>query len=239
LIELYQVEKCPVCGGHNWKDILICNAPPYEFAVTGIPRIKYVVCQCGLIFLDSFIKDVDEYYKETYRKTLEENTSEVTDKTLATELDRAKRLTPEILKRVRSVNRVLDVGSSTGIFLSRLGEYFDCSLQGVEPSDAFRKHSVASGVPTVDKLNKVEGLFDLITCIHTLEHVIDPVEFLKNIVEKGNSETTFLIEVPFFDFRLCHPILYTVWQLGMVLRDAGLMIVDIVDGKDITVFARR
>jgi hypothetical protein len=222
-----------------WKPCLMAQPPDYEIAITGIDKIEYVVCQCGFMFMPKVIADEAGYYQSTYRKTLHNGTEEVSEEVKNIEKDRGKRLVSEILKRANTVERAMDVGSSTGYLLSKIGDFYDCLIQGVEPNTEYRKYSISQGIPTAEKIDQVNGIFDLITCIHTLEHTIDPVGFLKPILEHANQSTLFLIEVPFYGYRLHHPVLYTFLALDMVFNLVGLQMTEYVLGDDITVFARK
>lgn len=237
LIEMAPIDFCPLCGGENWKDCIFVVPMGFEQDKTGVREMKYVVCQCGFIFTDKYIKDIDAYYRQLYRVSPDTPVGEVSSENLGRELERAGRLVSEILPRVKQVKRALDFGSSSGTLLSKLAEYYDCEVQGVELSGAYREYSKSHGVPATDDLWSVSNEFDLITAIHVLEHTTNPVGMLKNLREKAGSKTMFVIEVPFFDPRINHPALYTLATLRAVVEKAGLRIVDTVLGKDITVFA--
>lgn len=70
------------------------------------------------------------------------------------------------------VERHLDIGSSAGKVLETIGAKVQV---GVEPGAWGREYGA------FENLDEVEGTFDLVTCLHTLEHVVDPFEMLKKI----------------------------------------------------------
>jgi hypothetical protein len=70
------------------------------------------------------------------------------------------------------VERHLDIGASTGAALETIGAG---TRVGVEPGPWGRSWGA------LENLDEVEGTFDLITCLHVLEHEIDPFETLRKI----------------------------------------------------------
>ena len=83
------------------------------------------------------------------------------------------------------VERHLDIGSSAGQVLEVLGAEVQV---GVEPGIWGREYGA------FESLDEVEGTFDLVTCLHTLEHVIDPFEMLRKI--RGRASGQVCIELP-------------------------------------------
>ncbi|CAN5545863.1 class I SAM-dependent methyltransferase [soil metagenome] len=133
---------------------------------------------------------------------------------------------------------VVDVGCGKGTFLKTL-----CSLYpgikglGIDPS-----YESSETVGTQDNLSFVQEVFDktylkqkpdLIICRHVLEHMSDPVSFLRSISDplQDHGEIPFFIEVPdlewiiennaFWDLCYEHCNYFTVESLGNTLRFAG------------------
>jgi len=55
---------------------------------------------------------------------------------------------------------------------------YGCEALGVEPNKKYRQYAIAHGVPTVADISQVEKRYSLITAIHVLEHVKDPVSLI-------------------------------------------------------------
>ena len=237
--EMVPLDSCPACGGINWLDCIYVITSDMEREKTGVRELKYVVCQCGLMFAEKYFRDTDSYYRSFYRVNIKTPLGEVSEDQLAGEYIHGKTTLSEIVKRLGSVDRAMDIGSSAGLLLSQIGERYGCELQGVELSEAYRKYSTDHGIPVTDVVENTKGEFDLITIVHVLEHTIDPVGFLKSAMSKGNDRTTYAVVVPFFNPRINHPLLLTASNLRDLLERAGLEIFDTVLAEDITVFARR
>ena len=198
----------------------------------GFPLVYYQCQQCGLIYQseeDSKAADPD-FYASTYR-TIYQATEEPTGKDLWVQQQRAAHLV-EILNAALPVSpsRALDVGASTGVLLRTFQAAFGCAVTGVEPGDAYRAYAEKQGIrmfPSMEtlKTSKVEK-FSLVSLIHVLEHLSDPVGSLVSIRrDLLRSDGYLLLEVPNFyahdSYELAHLACYTPHTLQEVLKQAG------------------
>lgn len=228
---------------------LLCGSGHYDnFAQVESFGYPLVYCQCdhcGLIFQCSDAgQAIDaDFYAESYRQIYQDS-SEPTAKDLWVQENRALTLASLLQTlKIQPSKRILDIGASTGILLETFRETFmpvtDRGSQhtsdivevvGVEPGDAYRAHAEGRGLKmysSVDQL--IEGFphkFDLISMIHVLEHLPDPVGMLTQIREKLlEDHGILLLEVPNFyahdSYELAHLACYTPHTLQQVLRQAG------------------
>jgi len=79
----------------------------------------------------------------------------------------------------------LDVGASTGKVLEVIGAEFQA---GVEPGQWRERYD------SYIRIEDVEEYFDLVTCLHTLEHVVDPMKLLRQIHDIATGQVC--VEVP-------------------------------------------
>ena len=115
------------------------------------------------------------------------------------------------LPNLSEFNNILEVGSGTGELSHYLVEYFSCSpihqsdVSATALADAADRYpsSVASTTLLIpgDSLPFRDNAFDLVICSHVLEHVIDPVFLLRELLR---ISTLIFIEVP-LDYR-CYSI---------------------------------
>jgi len=131
---------------------------------------------------------------------------------------------------IEQVERYADIGSSTGSLLEDIKNKFQCQVFGIEPGEAYRQYAQSRGLKMFESLDAVEAAgereFDLISMIHVLEHVSDPVGYL---IDLRNSFITqagkILIEVPNLyahdSFEIAHLTSFSRHTLVEVLKMAG------------------
>lgn len=128
--------------------------------------------------------------------------------------------------------RVLDIGGGYGFFASELKRQFpDMQVQVMEPStkraelgrDYLTTRGETHPVPefVVEPLGdefvaRHRGSYDIVTMWHVLEHVTNPVEFLKLASELTSPEGVVCVEVPNVQDELM--------QLSPAFRDRNYMI---------------
>ncbi|KKU88091.1 MAG: Methylase/methyltransferase, partial [Candidatus Gottesmanbacteria bacterium GW2011_GWA2_47_9] len=89
-------------------------------------------------------------------------------------------------------------------------------------------HVTASGIKVYSDIDDVgKKHFDLVTAIHVLEHVADPLAFLKRMVACTNPNGHLIIEVPTWKspggpLRLPHLFHFEPDVLRLMCREVGL-----------------
>lgn len=106
----------------------------------------------------------------------------------------------QLVKRYSSTNRVLDVGSGTGYFLSFLKEKGH-EVLGVEADPGARaatkdQFGIEVHPPTLVEEGQLPGPFGAITMWHVMEHVHEPDVYLKSFNKSLDEEGTLIIAVP-------------------------------------------
>jgi len=110
-----------------------------------------------------------------------------------------------MLERIpRDAKRLLDVGCGRGYFLGKVAEARpDLQLVGVDVVDklAFSGAQLVSG--NIEALPFEDGSFDVVTCSHTLEHIIRPARAVSEL--RRVAKNTLFVVVPcqrYFYFTL-------------------------------------
>ena len=183
---------CPWCGGsliiNNAKSVY--SAPHMDAEMNG-ERLHmgtlttYSECKtCGLMFVNPKLSD--EWYEwfyssGTYRQTLGISQEEMD----ADEQRRADDLVEWLsVFDEMNINHHCDIGSSRGYLMENMRREYQCSVYGVEPNSDY-KSIVESGYFSKP---------DLVSAIHVLEHVTDPI---KELTTWANMTSKYLlIEVP-------------------------------------------
>lgn len=102
-------------------------------------------------------------------------------------------------------HKILDVACGTGEWLGACS-CCGADVSGIDLSDKAIDicHSFIKGgkffVGVAEQLPFQDDMFDVVTCLGSLEHFIDPVKALKEMVRVAKDDAKFLILVPNLDF---------------------------------------
>ena len=137
--------------------------------------------------------------------------------------------------------KVLDLGCGLGYLISSLNTKYK---YGVEPSsyacEAIKKNYKDINIFNLDAdaISEIDETFDIIVAYHVIEHVIDPVEFLKTIKSKLKRNGKVIIGTPLIgglisnyfgkNYRLynkSHEILFNMETLKKLHSNMGLKII--------------
>lgn len=218
------VECCPLCGGRTFE--------PFERHLDAGRELTYVLCPaCGLVLQSPHMSEeaLAEFYAAGYR-TLVQGTEAATDKDLRIQAGRARSLASYCRSVVPDVRRHLDIGSSSGALLRAISREYGSAGIGVEPGASYRDLAARRGTQTVAALEDLGaergGSFDLVSMIHVLEHLPDPVAGLREVRERWMAPGGWLlIEVPnLFGHRgieLAHLTVFGPRTLRQTLEAAG------------------
>jgi SAM-dependent methyltransferase len=198
-MELESLPQCILCGCKETNFLVGSPNPTNKQEEV----FSFVQCpSCGLIYLSPrpTQDEASEYYPTDYApylKTIEEEPS-----TLIRWLrryDQYKRC-HAVTRKKKKTGRILDIGCSTGIFLSSM-KRIGWDTYGVEPSQY-----AASYARSQFEINVFNGFlenarfendfFDVVTLWDVLEHVYDPIQTLKEIQRILKPDGLLLINIP-------------------------------------------
>jgi SAM-dependent methyltransferase len=217
--------KCYLCGSEQQH--IFARVGSF-----GFPLVYYQCEACGLIYQSlAESQAVDPiFYEETYRKIYQQS-EQPTVKDLWVQQQRADHLLGFFRSHSRPIpKRILDIGASAGVLLLTFQGFFGCDAVGVEPGTAYRAHAEGRDLrmfPALeDLLDSEPERFDLVSMLHVLEHLPDPIGTLAAIREKLLSkEGALLVEVPNFYrhdcYELAHLTCYTPHTLQEMLKKSG------------------
>ncbi len=232
-----EIRLCPLCG-HDHSTLfdrrehlgrLVCNR---------------LCSRCGLIFQSPRMTaaEAEAHYAAEYRRAVQGREGP-TDKDLDFQSRRAALLTAFLQRKVRRLERCLDIGCSSGLFLQRVQEAYGAQVVGVEPSEAYRAYARERGLEVHASLDEVEAggrRFDLVSLIHVLEHLPDPVGYLTRLRERLlAADGWLLVEVPnvyiHTSFEYEHLYSFSRRTLTETLRKAGFRLVAVrIQGRPIS-----
>lgn len=133
----------------------------------------------------------------------------------------------EALRTLATNRRVLDFGSGAGGFL-RSAERVAAAVAGVEPERRVRDAHTAAW-PLYGSLDDVDGVFDLITAFHVVEHLPDPRDTLRRLAVFLATGGRLVVEVPSADDALltlyeCSAFQrFTYWSHHLFLFNAATL----------------
>ena len=152
---------------------------------------------------------------------------------------------------LKPVGRMLDVGCGNGATIRAFGQIAPGWVKKGTEFDAKYRSEVES-IPNTELLHvgplaTVPGPFDVITMIHVLEHMVSPVDALRELRPKLADGGLLLIEVPHhlanpFELLIAdHRSHFTADSLARALFTTGYEVVTLVDDwipKELSVVAR-
>jgi len=157
---------------------------------------------CGLVFLRPRRKDLQSYYASEYRKQhspvigKSNDAKEIFDVYAPVQESRLARVKPYLGRR----KRVLDVGASAGHFLYKIRPYVkECvAIEfNLENAEFIRKKlHLRAYTELIEKTDIPEEHFDVIFLLQTLEHMDDPLTFLKTAKRYLKPGGILYVEVP-------------------------------------------
>ena len=170
-----------------------------------------------------------DFYREQYRQ-LYQGQAGPNPKEMVIQYARAGSALDFILPHVSQLNNILDIGCSTGALLQQLQLYYQAHPYGIEPGDLYRQFAQGLNIevyPSIEDLPSTSlKTFDLVSLMHVLEHLPDPVGYLQNLREKFlHPRGWLLLEVPNLYahdcFEVAHLTSFSPHTLKQVVRKAG------------------
>jgi len=196
------MRSCPICNTSyleadifQEENIDQSRLSKFSFASRKIPEFmchRLMRCNyCDLVYVSN--PPLKEELANSYHLA-EYDSSEEADDAARSYIQALK----PVFNKLKRKDRVLEIGSGTGVLLEYLQEEGFLSLVGIEPS-----HAAIAAAPKHRQAWLQEGIFeeknyepcsfDLICCFMTMEHVYDPKELAKsayNLLRPGGIFVT-------------------------------------------------
>jgi SAM-dependent methyltransferase len=135
-----------------------------------------------------------------------------------------------------TIREVVEIGPGEGVLAGILKEAWpQIDLMAIETDDPSRERLAARGIESVagiDDLAATGRTFELVIASNVLEHVVKPVDFLKQLGGLLTSSGKLFLEVPCRDFEFkdvweSHLLFFDKGPLRRALELAGFTVVDI------------
>lgn len=231
------------CGNKNFKLLFNYKKKPKaekKYYIIGKYNRHFYQCKiCNHIYGKHFFRVKNIYQKSyldlTYKdiKGIAKRFNQITNLPIkkSDNKNRANRVYSFLIKKK---NNLLDIGSGTGVFLHEMKKK-GLNVEGLDLDKRYslflKKKNIKINVGEIGKL-KIKKKFDLITLNKVLEHVENPVNFLKNSIKFLKKDGLIYIEVPDSkakikgkfsgEFCLDHLQIYSIESLISITKNIGL-----------------
>lgn len=235
----FDTRDCPLCKNDEFERLAEQDRYGLSYPVS--------ICrECGLVQAMPRMDEgsYTEFYQEEYR-LLYDGTEDWEADQFESQYERACAIDKYLGLDERRTDRVVDIGAGPGGMLGYFQEQGH-PVEGCDLDPAAVDYARAQGVPL--QRTSVEDLDlkhepDVVILSHILEHFLEPVEGLQAILDIGEAETRYFIEVPGLksvrqnqsyyggDFRKqlqnAHTYYFSIRTLKNTLRQAGFEPIDI------------
>ncbi len=200
----YPAHSCPVCEGHTWQPLHRKN---------GFRYFRCTSCRLEITWPLPTEAQIADYYKSQTEKA---------SYAVRVNYPREDSVHRKIAEWVISLNggkapqTILDVGCLDGrlldIFKEKGATTYGIEIQSDAAAIAGKKHDGRISNGTIEQFaEKNEGQrFDVVTAIGVIEHVPDPVSFLKTIRRLISSDGLLVLQTPNTSSSL-HSIMGSHW----------------------------
>lgn len=237
-------QACPICSV-NLQDAAAKTIPyPMKgLKKTGIEPEYIIFCNnCGAGIAEPVCSDeaLEKYYsKGSYwnKQRIELLTARKYPVPYALAVSRWRLLEPIIADTLNRVS-ILDIGAGHGFYgmiaanskKVKLGKYTcvekDKSLVA-SLKKTWTKYFNPSTLETIDRIDEVEGKFDVVVLSHVLEHQPEPKAFLQKVLLKLKKGGFVFIDVPNQDYLFKqnvfpHLLFFNIYSLQRLMQACGL-----------------
>ena len=233
-------EICPACGNDSWTVLFRGRIRDGSFGkMTNEPALIYQCAACTLARLETFVIGSPEYESPDYRERYNDSSD---DRVLLTMHDpeQAARLSLIGFDKLRD-KIVVDYGCGHGAFLDAISGVANSTI-GIEPLKVMhpslkqRGHDVFGYAD--EALSLLRGKVDVVTSFGVIEHIEDPLEYLRNALALLSENGMLVLQTDNLDdllmrteakgfadffYRTAHNWYFRASNLEAVTRKAGFV----------------
>jgi 2-polyprenyl-3-methyl-5-hydroxy-6-metoxy-1,4-benzoquinol methylase len=189
----YKINKCPLCDSNKLHNL--------DNKLRNLSTYQVIKCKnCELLFLDKIYytsqEQLDELYEEMYSEEYYKDGKNDILSNFKDKLPYQKIRKERIDSYLKQDSRVLDVGSGPGYFLEEIRDKV-AKVSAIEKNTNERFFVNENlNINCYKDCSSIKGVFDVIVLNQILEHIYDPINFLKELKTVLAENGVFVIEVP-------------------------------------------
>lgn len=182
----------------------ICQSKETDFFAKKSSYIFYRCISCKCLFMKALpsLSELDEYYKNNFQY----QDGALNEKIIRIQ---SKRILKQLLNSFPTAKTICDVGSGYGFFLDEAKKK-NYEVFGIEPAKPLAKNSkqefnlpIFAGTLT-EYLKSQKKKYDIVTCIHVIEHVRNPKQFIDSLLRLVKPGGLLYLETPNSDSHLLY-----------------------------------
>lgn len=185
-----RVSMCPLCGSSDSK---------LELTKHSIDLLHCLVCDVR--YSARIPADLNDIYDDVHYVVHSKEDSDEHFKYRRTRFGSERVNILEALCGDLTDKQILDIGCGTGFFISSAAEkckhVYGAEFSDIRRGEAMRRTGLTVFSQSLEKLPKRD--FDIITAFDVLEHVPEPIPFMRSIDEILNPDGYLFLFVPNFD----------------------------------------
>lgn len=198
---------CPACG----YDSIVSKSLQSR---TNVVLAINFCSNCGHGFQEKK-EDYDIYSSGEFSKMARENTAIPSDKKIKALDKKALRRFNYYKKHFENVKSSLEVGSSIGSFVHLL-KLYGIDAIGIEPDAVYAAYADSqyafSQEAVLFENYHSNNKYDLVYSFHVIEHIPDPIAYVKKAHDLLNNDGKLLIECPSWDLHCFGDVKQTIWE---------------------------
>lgn len=209
--EWEHLDRCPVCNGEYGEYF----AETFDHELD-TPICAYRCPQCYCLYHNPRLtqNSMAEYYSSGLYRTHPSRSSPPKGNARNSANMKVKLIQAFMQDVKASIHRCLDYGCGKGILVNEIKKELGCETIGF---DLYRDPKAE--IDIINDKDQIPGKFDLITCVHVLEHLPYPITELDWMASRLNEDGILLIEIPFTQIIFPpHPILFARETVPLLMK---------------------
>lgn len=231
---MIDINECPLCGRPNESNVIATHV------------IQYYQCQdCELYYQTSYMSpdELKEFYITDYAYNVGKGRKKIDEKNKPSVLSEERynqkfnrclrRGMDKIIDEMPCPSKVLEIGADAGgcsIYTKSKGHDVEAVEMFDEHAKRMETHNIKVYRELFESIDFEDKKFNYIIALEVLEHIVDPVFFIKKVYNLLEPNGYFVVETPIaksglgkntdcYGFQFAHPCVFTQSTLPTLFKD--------------------